>query len=318
MLYKRSIPTIIFFLSFLSSFAIIIHGNFDSQILSDSIIYKNSISNSLCKLITNSIKKAKHRVYISSMGINDFHVIQALNIAIRKGLDVCIISESVEKGSYMCTLEGADWTKIKVKNGIHHQKFVIADDFCIIGSANLTITSLHRDANDLIAFNSKEMSDLIVEYVKSYRYKEENLFLKEIKVINHKSGVTLSWIPLYNDNFSIENEINTIIRETDSKIYGAMFFFTDLNIYNLLLGLDYKIAVNQNKVNILGSNIFPCKYYGKIHSKSLFSKEWAIMGSSNFSRNRKKNVECMILIRPNIFYKEMKDYVLRCLDYSTC
>lgn len=260
---------------------------------------------SLCREIVKAIDKSKNTLFIGSMTFSDIHVLKAIVKAEKRGVRVVLITDSMMNKSYYRFIED---TTIHVyclhpKNGIFHQKILVADNVCIIGSANFSRNSLHKDLNDFVVLRSLKIAKSIIYfYTTALTGKIEPVFIHEY-IDGVQVDVMLS--------FRNEKEAEAFWLESFNQGKNARmiyYSFANKDLYSKIEGTP-SVAANYQRYNLCNKNILNKKKGRKIHNKMSYNNDFIITGSLNFSKNAfSKNVESIIVIKPNIFFKKCEQF----------
>ncbi|QTA37106.1 phospholipase [Thermosipho ferrireducens] len=222
----------------------------------------------LTNLIVSFIESSKKFLYISSYSISEPDVINAIKSAIKKDVDVKIISEKPvpELGKFV---------KIDMEKSLHHAKFMVNENGILFGSANFTESGLITGFNDILVMS---------KYQQNLKNFFESLWFEKETVLPFPFIVTSA--------NNMENYILTEISKAKKRILLAVYAFTNPKIYTLLKykessGLDVKIVTDKwfknsplekfpnGNVKIISNPM--------LHHKFIIIDDKIIVGSANYT-----------------------------------
>lgn len=130
-------------------------------------LYSNQTQDDLTQLYQQMIQSAQRTITLAIYGLTDDVIIQALRKKCLEGLPVHIVCDG--RGSKIITkrLPGPVIVK-RYEKGLMHQKILIVDNrFILLGSANLTHSSLNLHGNLVIGMDHPSLAQVLSERIMS-------------------------------------------------------------------------------------------------------------------------------------------------------
>lgn len=258
--------------------------------------------------IRDSIKEAKHKIYLNIYEFQDFDIADILIEKARKGLEVKVILDRDAKGNRITKRYLGKYRVPTVyyptveKGEINHVKLLIIDSKkVIIGGANLGVHSPeNHDIAILIEGKSvAEFENIFFEDWQKSTIKKSNATILKQKYPVDKQGIdTLKIVT----DYDIRRELLKNIDNSKISISIEMFVLSDFEVLRAIIkakerGVNLDIILDPNQLNNYDSeeelkkgNI-KVKWYPidkdkkqRMHMKlAIFDKENALFGSANFS-----------------------------------
>lgn len=130
-------------------------------------LYSNQTQDDLTQLYTQAINQAQKSITLVIYALTDKQVIQALRKKSEEGIPVYIVSDAQASRGLSRELPKAQIIR-RLGDGLMHQKILILDDKQIIlGSANLTPSSLKIHGNLVIGLENPALAEALTKRAKS-------------------------------------------------------------------------------------------------------------------------------------------------------
>ncbi len=187
-------------------------------------LYSNQTGDDLTQLYIQAIDQAKKSITLSIYALTDKQVIQALRRKSEEGIPVFIVSHAqASKG----LTQKLPQTKVirRVGEGLMHQKILIIDDKeMILGSANLTRSSLAIHGNLVIALNNPALAEALTRRIKSMD--EDGGVSDPLRHQETQAGTQNVELWVLPDDPTAPERIIQLLRSAQKTIKVAMFAWT--------------------------------------------------------------------------------------------
>jgi len=301
----------------------------------------------ICKVLLECINQAHTSIDFATYGVEgQKRIVNALVAAQNRGVNVRWVTDFDAKGNniYKNTKDTMQLLKnfatdlatnaIGESNAsaLMHNKFFVFDNKTLLaGSANLSNTDLSgMNANVFIKINSDKISSV---FEQEFEQMYNGFFHHSKKEIADKTSIKISNNNIVSVYFSpkdriISTAIIPLINEAHEYIYMPIFFLTDKNITQALIGakqrgvevrviMDAVAAENAySQHKALRAAKIPVKvedWAGKMHQKSLIIDDsTVVIGSMNFSKSGdlRNDENCIVVQNAPELAKKYKQYFL--------
>ncbi|MBT4917780.1 phosphatidylserine/phosphatidylglycerophosphate/cardiolipin synthase family protein [Candidatus Peregrinibacteria bacterium] len=222
-------------------------------------------------LITSVINDAKESIYISMYSFNMKNIVEALEDATERGVDVRIILDQSRREQHdeiFADFEGVDIIQIggdiDISGDYMHHKFLLADsttDSPVLISGSFNYTSLqerfdpsyilHTEDVDFIEAFENEF-ELLTDDKRGYKKLREDSFQPFSHKLSYSNGNVEIWFtPGFKDN-SVKRRMLDLIKEATSTIDIVIWRMTDDDIAKAL----YEKSLSGVNVRILTEDYF--------------------------------------------------------------
>lgn len=208
------------------------------------ILFSNQNNDDLEKIIENAIFSAKHSLFIQIFSLKDQRIIQALEKKANEGIEIEIIYDA-KHNPYIRKNSKIKYTPKESKGLMHRKILVIDKQIVILGSANLTKSSLRMHDNLIIKINSPFLANTIIDR------KDSKTSISKRTFIVDNQEIQLWLTP---QDKEAESYIISLIEKAQKSINIAMFTFTNSKLASALIkakirGVDVKIIVEKSSFN---------------------------------------------------------------------
>lgn len=205
-----------------------------------AVLYSNQSRQDLKNTLLTAISKAKKSIHMVSFGISDPAIIQALFEKSQEHVKIHVYYDRRSSLNFVKSIEGIEFFPIEEK-GLMHQKILVIDEkLVLLGSANLTTTSLQMHDNLIIGFYSPKIAHFLIE---------KSPFTPGF-INTWVSGQKVDlWILPDSKNQALRS-LQKLLRESKKSIYIGMFTFTHSILLEELIqaaerGIDVKIVIDR-------------------------------------------------------------------------
>lgn len=263
--------------------------------------YSNQTRQDLKLTFLDALRSAKHSITLYTYGLTDPHVIDFLNAYAAEGKSVTLILDR-------CFKKKAFHPNIQIiplkTRGLMHEKILIIDDhLTMLGSANLTTSSLTMHDNLVLGIESPELARFFSDPK-----------TKELLIATKEKYLEIHRLPDQADR-SLSRLI-TAIDKAQTKIDVAQFTFTHAEITESLIraherGVRVTVAVDSYTARGASRKVVKSLREAKVPLKlstgvQLLHYKWAnidnqilILGSTNWTKGAfKKNQDTLIFLYP--------------------
>jgi cardiolipin synthase A/B len=263
------------------------------------LIYSNQTGDDLKKIYHKTLRKVKKSIFLQIYGLTDSDLIRQINELSQKGITTQVFYDPSGSGALQKKIPKSIPI---IMNGLMHKKILIKDDKTIlIGTANLTPTSLCMHDNVVIGLRSKELG-----YFLKHSLKNKFLF-----TIGKQEGIFWHLPDFQNECLK---SILTLIEKADSSIRISLFTFTHPKIIDALISakkrgvsvqvaLDFYAAKGASKkasenLEEAGIPLYISKGGKLLHHKlALIDQKTLLLGSANWTKSAfEKNEDCILTI----------------------
>ncbi len=265
----------------------------------DGIIttYSTEQDGDLTQLFVQSILGAKDSIHCLNYAIRDKQIIQALNTAAERGINVEVVYDpTASKGAF-----SKFSTHVKQKryegNGLMHMKLLAIDnEVAFLGTANFTRASLAHHANTVLCITHPGIAALIQEKVKAFPYavssRSHSFTLPNVEL-------QFAFLPEYK---GAADEVKKLLRSAKKTIDVAMFTFTRRDFAKELIDAKKRgvsVNVRLDSGSMKGTSKIIAQYLKKggvsvekgvstglyHHKLALIDKKTWIIGSANWTKS---------------------------------
>lgn len=283
--------------------------------------YSNQTHDNLTELYQKAIGNAKESITLSIYGLKDQKIIQALKNKCEEGVSVHIVCDGKATENLSKSIPGARIIS-RLGKGIMHQKILIVDNhLLLLGSANLTFSSLNIHGNLVLGMENPSFAKALTHRIKSMD--EEGGFtpLLHQKTRSGNQQIELWVLP---DDQEASQRIIDLIRTAQKTIKVAMFMWTRQDFSQELInaskrGVNVEIVIDQNNGKGAGSKIVKLLENGGIpvtlstgngllhHKFAYIDEQILINGSANWTHKAfDENDDYFIVISPLIPEQQSK------------
>lgn len=251
--------------------------------------------------LLKELKKDPQEIFFSIYALNDKDLVNALNQRAKLGSKICIWTDQKHAPSLKKQLfESIELLKREQK-GLMHHKILIIDDHCLLGSTNLTPTSLRMHDNLMVDIHSPPLAyalkKMLTLYPSGSQFTSQEL---DLYLLPHPLALK-----------SILNEIYLAQKE----VQVAFFTFTHLEIANALIqakerGVKVKVLIDALSIQGASKNVAHllqkngvCVYVNPglqlMHHKMCFIDDKTLLfGSCNWTKSAlKKNNDFIVHLK---------------------
>lgn len=318
---KRAIRSLsiggLIFLFSLTLLQLLIHlPQGSSVILPDSetslTLYSNQTDDDLTKLYQNAIGQAKKSITLSIYGLKDRRIIQSLEKKCEEGISLHLVCDPTATDTL--DLPQAKIVK-RAGKGIMHQKILIVDHhLLLLGSANLTFSSLNIHGNLVIGIENHSLAKQLAKRIESMD-EDGSLtpLFSPLKVMGDQQVEV--WL-LPDHQIEANKKIIKLIQSAQKSIQIAMFMWTRSDIAQELIkaskkGIKVEVVIDQNNGKGAGSKIVKMLANGGIpvtlstgkgllhHKFAYIDESILINGSANWTKRAfQENDDYFVVISP--------------------
>lgn len=276
-------------------------------------IYSNQTNDNLTQVYIKSIEKAKVSIHLVIYALLDDKIIAALEKKTAEKIPVYIVCDAKASPGITRKLPNATIIR-RISEGLVHQKILVIDEKeCILGSANLTYSSLNTHGNLVCGVINNALSKLMVDRIK--KMDDEGNVLPPLKREVQAGGQKLELWTLPNDPEAV-NKMISLFRCAKKTIKVAMFTWTRTDFTEELIaaakrGVKVETVLDRYSgkgasakiVQMLQSKkipVFLSTGKGLLHHKFVYIDDSILVnGSANWtSAAFKSNDDCFVVISP--------------------
>ncbi len=187
-------------------------------------VYCNECRSDIKKNILSSFRSAKESLYIHVYALTDERTISLLNQKAEEGVQVRIRTDKSNRPFLKGRLSPKVTLLSGKQKGLMHQKiFVIDRRICLLGSANLTTTSLRMHNNMVLKIDSPSFAS----------YLENEMDAHQTAPYRHDEDPFFEYWPLPNPEEPLK-KLLSLIEGARNDLFVAMFTFTHPEICRAL------------------------------------------------------------------------------------
>ncbi len=270
--------------------------------------FSNETPEDIKRFVLKHLSEAQHSIAITTYALTDPHVLSMLAKKGKEGLDITLTFDKKATPPLPASLTSVatSWPT-SLKGGLVHEKIIILDrKLVILGSANLTESSLQVHDNTIAFIKSPELAATLFEGMVGKRVKSTPYQLKEGK------QCTLYLLP--EGGQKALSDLIDLIDRAEQTIEVALFTFTHPSIVEALIAAHnrhVKVVVTLDHGNSRGASK---KVYNQLllsgitvnlsKGRQLYHHKWAcidkkyfVFGSANWTRSAfKSNRENLIIL----------------------
>ena len=188
------------------------------------LFYANQQKDDLSKLYIESIKSAKQSVTLVIYSLLDQRIIAALRQKANEGVKVYIVCDAKASVGISRKLPEATIVK-RLGKGLMHQKILIIDNQrTLIGSANMTHSSLQVHGNLVMGLDNAALAKVMNDKAHSMDDEGNSIPLK--KQVTHLNGQTVELWELPDTGKEAIERVLQLLRSAKKSIRVAMFTWT--------------------------------------------------------------------------------------------
>lgn len=190
---------------------------------SEVLLYSNQTQDDLTGLYQQAIESAQQSITLAIYNLTDETIIQALRKKTDEGIPVHIVCEATASKEISGRLPKTMVVQ-RAGEGLMHQKILIVDsNLIVLGSANLTHSSLNIHDNLVIGMNHPPLAHALTKRIKSMD--NEGAFTP---LLNKETTAGLQNLELWvlPDDQTAANRMINLIRSAKKTIKVAMFTWT--------------------------------------------------------------------------------------------
>lgn len=289
------------------------------------IFYSNQSRQDIKLLFCSALKKAESSLHMSVYGITDKEIIHLIKDRSLKGVQTVVTYDKHASSSLASKLPPTLTSYVGGSSGLMHRKILILDkSVVLLGSANLTTTSLKFHDNLVVGILSPDLAHYLISLQKPperKRKRKTKIPTKE-KSFPFTVGKTHGFLYLLPEHAQeCKNALLTAIQEAKKTIQIAMFTFTHPEITEALIlakkrgvsveavidyytarGASHKILLRMQQENI---PLRVSKGQQLLHHKwALIDGKTLLMGSANWTKAAFEKNEDFILWFPELSAKD--------------
>ncbi len=265
--------------------------------------YSGQRRNDLKLTTLSALKKAKKSLVILTYELTDPAVIKTLNTKAAKGIKITLICDQKRGKPLKKKLHPSIILNLKKCKGLMHEKIILIDEeLSLIGTANLTPSSLKMHHNFILGIHNHTFAKLLLEEAP---YSSCTI-----------QGQTLELYRLPASGESALNRLTDLIHQAQKEIYISMFTFTHQIIAKALIeankrGIKVTVALDNytsrgasNKIYALlqkeGVSIKTNAGLELLHNKwALIDQNIFVLGSANWTKAAfAKNQDFLLIFSP--------------------
>lgn len=258
-------------------------------------IFSNHCDTPLYPVIEKALEDAQESIFLQIYTLQDHKVVRKLEEKAAQGLQVVVMQDP----KTALSLKGIETIRMPTNGLMHRKALVIDEEKIILGSANLTVDSLHVDDNLLITLKDKTLAKSIKE-------------MKPCKVSLEEQAVEF-W-PLPESKKEALARLIGLIESSRFSIQVSMFTWTHPLLtekiieahkrgVTILVILDRKQTEGASKASLeaLAKSGVPVRLSGGSqtfhHKFALIDASILVAGSANWTKAAfSKNEECLLII----------------------
>ncbi len=263
--------------------------------------YSNQTRQDLKLIFLDTLRSAKQSIILYTYGLTDFHIIGLLNAFAAKGKSVTLILDhQLKTQSFHPNIQ---IIPLKTRGLMHEKVLIIDDHLILLGSANLTTSSLTMHDNLILGIESPALARFFSDP------KTKNCLIETL-------GQTLEIHRLPDQSGKSLSQIITTIDKAQTKIDVAQFTFTHPEITESLIrahqrGVQVTVAIDSYTARGASRKVAKSLRKAQVPIKlstgiQLLHYKWAnidnqilILGSTNWTKSAfQKNQDTLIFLYP--------------------
>lgn len=287
---------------------------------SPALLYSNQSRQDLRTTLLSAIKDAKKSIHLVMFGLTDPAILSAI-IEKSKEIDVTVYydpSASLKVASLLSTINAHP-----VKNrGLMHQKILVVDEeLVLLGSANMTQSSLSMHDNLMIGLNNQKLA----------KFLKQKTPISSGNLKCYTGGQTIEIWLLPEPRGHALNDLKKMIRSSRKSIRIAMFTFTHMGLVEEIIkakkrGVNVSVVVDMNSgigvsakcIEVLKASrvdIQLSQGSQLLHHKFIYIDENILVtGSSNWTKAAfYRNHDCFLILRH--LNKDQKKFMNQLWEY---
>lgn len=189
-------------------------------------IYSNQTRDNLLRLFQNAINQAKESIVLVIYSLTDSQIIQALQKKSEEGVEIYIVCDAKASPDISYRLPRSTLIK-RVGQGLMHQKILIIDrKQILLGSANMTTSSLNVHDNLVIGVEHPMLAQALIQRAKSMKEDGSYSPLLHLQTTAGPQNLELWLLP---DDPYAAKRMTKLLRSAQKSIKIAMFTWTRLD-----------------------------------------------------------------------------------------
>lgn len=276
-------------------------------------LYSNQTGENLQELFSEAIRQAQKSITLSIYSLTDPKIINELQRAIQKKIDVTIVCDANASPYITSHIPSAKIIR-RFTKGLMHQKILVIDSqLVLLGSANLTYNSLKIHSNLVIGFKHSSLAQALEKRAQSMTEDGGYTPLPCLTTTLKGQHLEIWSLP---DNPRGSEHIKELLRTAKKTIQVAMFTFTRFDFAEELIraskrgvkvnvvidrtsgsGVSYKVAslLDSKKLGVSLSTGNKLLH----HKLALIDDEILINGSANWTKAAfQENDDYFIVLYP--------------------
>ncbi|MDP1879888.1 MAG: phospholipase D-like domain-containing protein [Parachlamydiaceae bacterium] len=229
-------------------------------------LYSNQTQDNLTNLYVNSIDQAKTSITLLIYALMDENIIGALRKKTDEGVPVHIVCDG--KASPGITKKIPKSICIRhMGEGLMHQKVLIIDqEQILIGSANLTYSSLNTHGNLIIGLNNPSLAQALIQ--RAEKMDEDGSPLPVMQLETNANEQLIEFWALPNEKAAV-NRVIKLLQTAQKSIKVAMFTWTRIDFTNELIaaskrGVQVEAVLDRYSAKGAGAKVLNLLKQGKI------------------------------------------------------
>lgn len=195
-------------------------------------LYSNELRDDLTSLYKQSIEEAQESITLYIYSLTDQSIINALRQKSEAGIPVFIVCDAKASPGLSAKIPKATCIS-RAGKGIMHNKILVVDQKQILmGSANLTYSSLKVHGNLVIGLKNPALADILCKRAK--QLDEEGSKLDPVYYETSAGIQNIEFWALPNDPLAV-NRLTALIRSAKKTIRVAMFTWTRVDFTKELI-----------------------------------------------------------------------------------
>lgn len=274
------------------------------KVSEEAYLYSNQSRQNLRTIYAKAIADAKESIHLVIFGLNDLGILDVLSRRAHEGIPTTIYFDAKESPLVPNRIPKADLHPMLL-GGLMHQKILIIDhDLVLIGSANLTPSSLRMHDNLVVGIRSPILADFL--------FKKIPLESGYIQTVIGDQTVELWLLP--DPSGQALSDLCRHIQKATRSIKIALFTFTHPMLCEELIaaskrGVDVTVVIDMHSglgaskkaVDLLSKHpikILLSQGIQLLHHKFVWiDQETLICGSANWTKAAfEKNSDCMLAL----------------------
>lgn len=285
------------------------------------VLYSNQTEDHLTQIYQRAIENAQLSLTLVIYGLADHTIIQSLKKKCEEGIAVHLVCDANATKNLSTQLPGAVIIN-RLGKGLMHQKILIVDNRQILlGSANLTYSSLNIHGNLVIGMENPILAKALTERAKSMD--DEGGFTPLLHQVT-TSGPQAVELWVLPDDQEASKRMIELFRAAQKSIRVAMFMWTRADFTQELItaskrGVKVEVVIDRNNgkgagakiVNVLEKGGIPVTLstgQGLLHHKfACIDEKILVNGSANWTHKAfHENDDYFLIVNPLTAEQQIK------------